>query len=355
MRLTSRGWGAIVVVAFGAVMSWQYGPRSLDAVVIPLLVVVVAAVLTTVRADRPTVRRAPVPEGFLGESRTVTVGIETDSSVAATVGDEVGDGLATPDPSVETTLEGETEFEYDLTLEQRGEHRVGPLSIAVRDVFGLCERRFEYDETTTVLAYPRIYDLQNGASRDLEALAGVAREANREEFDHLREYQRGDPLREVHWKSAAKRPDDDLVVREFAADETAGAATVAAECTPGREDELATAVASVATYLLECEVRVGLTVGAEGHPPSTGRRHHRSLLRSLAVLEAEELDERSRTEADVLVQSDANGTTVVVEGHEIPFDRLCGGDGRVDVDSRSDRNGSSNTDTDADRSQGVAA
>lgn len=353
MRLTSRGWGAVAVVAFGAVMSWQYGPRSLDAVVIPLLVIVVAGVLTTVRADRPAVRRAPVPEGFLGESRTVTVGIGTDSSVAATVRDTVGDGLAAPEPSVETTLEGETEFEYDLTLEERGEHRVGPLSIAVRDVFGLCERRFEYEETTTVLAYPRVYDLQDGTSRDLEVLASVAREANREEFDHLREYQRGDPLREVHWKSAAKRPDDELVVKEFAADETVGAATVAAECTPGRENELAAAVASVATYLLECEVRVGMTVGAEGHPPSTGRRHHRSLLRSLAVLEAEELDERDRVEADVLVQSDANGTTVVVEGHEIPFDRLRGADGRTTADGHVDESGSSTGDTDGSR--GVAA
>ncbi|MDG5760781.1 DUF58 domain-containing protein [Natronococcus sp. A-GB1] len=355
MRLTSRGWGVVAVVAFGAVMSWQYGPRSLDAVVIPLVVVVVAGVLTTVRADRPRVRRAPVPEGFLGENRTVTVGIETDSSVAATVRDEISDGVAAADPSVETTLEGETELEYDLTLEERGEHRIGPLSIAVRDVFGLFERRFEYEETTTVLAYPRVYDLQNGTSRDLEILAGVAREANREEFDHLREYQRGDPLREVHWKSAAKRPDDELVVKEFAADETVGAAAVAAECTPGRDDELAAAVASVATYLLECEVRVGLTVGAEGHPPSTGRRHHRSLLRSLAVLEAEELDEQSRAEADVLVQADANGTTVVVEGHEIPFDRLRGADGRTAVDSRSDGNGSSNADAETDGSPGVAA
>ena len=353
MRLTSRGWGVVAVVAFGAVMSWQYGPRSLDAVVIPLVVVAVAGVLTTVRADRPRVRRGSIPEGFLGETRTVTVAIETDSSVAATVRDEVGDGLAAPDPTVETTLEGETQLEYDLTLEERGEHRIGPVSIAVRDVFGLFERRFEYEETTTVLAYPRIYDLQNGASRDLEILAGVAREANREEFDHLREYQRGDPLREVHWTSAATRPDDDLVVREFAADETAGAATVAAECISGREDELAAAVASVATYLLECEIRVGLTVGAEGHPPSTGRRHHRSLLRSLAVLEAEELDERSRTEADVLVQSDANGTTIVVEGHEIPFDRLRGVDGRTAGDVQVD--GSGSTDADADGSEGVAA
>ncbi|MFC4439630.1 MULTISPECIES: DUF58 domain-containing protein [Natrialbaceae] len=348
MRLTSRGWAVVAVVAFGITMSWQYGPRALDAVVTPLLVVLFAGVLTTVRAERPRTRRLPVSEGFIGERRTVAVGIETDSSVAATVRDDVGDGLSASGAAAETTLEGETEFEYDLTLEGRGERRIGPLSVTVGDVFGLCERRFEYEETTNVLVYPRVYDLREGTNRDLELLADVARREDREEFDHLREYQRGDPLRDVHWKSAAKRPGDELVVKEFAADETSGSATIAAECIPGREDELAGAAASVATYLLELEVDVGLTLADDRRPSSTGREHHRSLLRLLAVLEGRELDDRDRTEADVLIQSDANGTVVVVDGYEIPFDRLRGAAGD---ETRTDRE----TTPDGGSSRGVAA
>jgi uncharacterized protein (DUF58 family) len=328
MRPTIRGWGALAVVAFAVTMSWQYGPRSLDAVVIPLLVVLLAGVVTTLRVGRPRVRRRAVAEGFIGERRTAEITVETETTVAATLIDDVGEGLTAAGATEQTTLDGETAFEYELTLEERGDHRIGPLTIVAQDVFGLFDRRFAYEKTIPVLVYPRVYDLHGGSNRDLEVLADLARRTSREEFDHLREYQRGDPLRDVHWKSVARRSDDELIVKEFAADETAGTARIAAECTPGREEALATAVASVATYLLELDVEVGVTVGEDGQPPGAGRDHHRSLLGLLAVLEAVELDERDRRNADVLVQSDATGTVVVVDGTEIPFERLRGvGDG----------------------------
>jgi uncharacterized protein (DUF58 family) len=349
MRPTIRGWSVLAVVGFAVTMSWQYGPRSLDAVVIPLLVVLLAGAVTTFRADRPRTRRRAVTEGFIGERRTTGVTIETDTAVAATLVDDVGEGLTATGATSQLTLDGETEFEYDLTLEERGDHRIGPLSIVIQDVFGLFERRFTDEETTSVLVYPRVYDLQNGASRDLEVLADLASRANRDEFDHLREYHRGDPLRNVHWKSVARRADDELMVKEFAADETAGTARIAAECTPGREEALATAVASIATYLLELDVEVGVTVGREGRPPGTGRDHHRSLLGLLAVLEAGELDDRDRTDTDVLVQADASGTVVVVDGNEIPFERLRGvstdtkGDGRGDRHKKNEPEGGRTT------------
>jgi uncharacterized protein (DUF58 family) len=357
MRLTARGWTVVAVLVFAVAMSWQYGPRSLNAVATPLLVVLVASVLTTIRAARPRARRLPLAEGFIGETRTVEVVLETDSTVATTVRDDVGYGLVAPNPTAEMTLDGETTFKYELTLEKRGEHRIGPLSISVQDVFGLCERRFEYEERTNVLVYPRVYDLHGGTSRDLEVLADVARRSDREEFDHLREYERGDPLRDVHWKSAAKRPPDELVVKEFAADETAGSAVIAAECTPGREDELATAVASVATYLLELDVAVGVTVGTDGYPPDTGREHHRALLGLLAVVQPRELEDRDRADADVLVQSDANGTVLVVDGYEIPFDRLRSAAGSAARSSETDRNGPADHsgETDGGRSPEVAS
>ncbi|WP_265109127.1 DUF58 domain-containing protein [Halosolutus halophilus] len=329
MRLTRRGWAVVVVVVGSIAMGWQYGPRALNAVVTPLLVVLVAGTITTALADRPRVRRGAVAEGFVGETRTIAVTIETERAVSATVRDAVDDGLtATTDPAEMTTLDGETEFSYDLRLEGRGDRRVGPLAISVVDLFGLVERRFEYEETASVLVYPPVYDLRGGTDRDLHLLADAATRRDREEFDHLREYQRGDSLRDVHWKSAAKRPDDGLVVTEYVNDDDAGSAVVAAECTPTRVDDLATAVASVATYLLEEGVNVGVTLPAADRQPGSGHDHHYDLLGLLAVVEAGELDERARTNADVLVQADANGTRIVVDDRTIPFDRLRGRGGR---------------------------
>ncbi|WP_222920112.1 DUF58 domain-containing protein [Natrinema sp. SYSU A 869] len=337
MRLTHRGWTVVAVVFVAVVLGWQFGPRALNAVVVPLVVVLLAGLITVGRADRPRITRRPVEEGFIGEERAVAVAIETDGTAAATVRDTVGDGLSsTTDPLAETTLAGEDTVTYDVRLEARGERRAGPLSITVSDLIGLVERRFEYEETTPVVVYPRVRELGGGPATDIQTLASVADRHVDEEFDHLREYHRGDPLRDVHWKTAAKRPDDELVVTEYADDKDVGAVTVAAECLTDGDDEMASAVATVATYLLEQGATVAVTIPDGTRPPGSGRAHHRDILQLLAVAGPGELPDRTRRDADVLVRTDGDGTTVVVDDREIPFDRLRGR-GRESEERRGDR------------------
>ncbi len=328
MRPTRRGVGVVAILAFSFAMAWQYGPRALSAIIFPLCIVSLAAIVTTYRAEKPAVSRTPINAGFIGEQRTVETQIEPNNPVSATVHDAVNEtgGLTVADGAnrAETTISTAHRFRYDVRLEGRGEHDVGPLSITITDLLGLVKRRFEDGQTTTIRVFPRVYDLSDGSNRDLQALADAAGIASREEFDHLREYVRGDSLRDVHWKSAAKRSDGELVVKEFIDDEDRGSASIAAECIPGREDEMAAAVASVTTYLLEVNVSVGVALPDVTRPPSTGEEHHRDVLGLLAVVEAGELDEQTRTDADILVQADANGTVVLVDGHEIPFHRLRG-------------------------------
>ncbi len=351
MRLTRRGWGVVAVVLAAAAMSWQSGPRALNAVVVPLLVVLLAGAVVVARTERPRVSRRPLAEGFIGETRTAAVAIETDGTVAAAVSDAVGDGLsAITAPHAATTIDGEATFDYDLRLEARGRRRLGPLSIVVSDVVGLVERRFEYEEPATVLVYPRVRALDGGPAVDRRTLAGVADRRTREEFDHLRSYRRGDPLQDVHWKSAAKRPDEELVVTEYADDEALGAVTVAADCPADRDDgadEMASAAASVATALLERGAPVGLVTPDGTQPPGTGRGHHRDLLGLLAVAGPGELTERDRRDADVVVRTGSTGTTIAVDGREIPFDRLFGAE---KSDHRSERAG--DNDAGADRETG---
>ncbi|SIR98713.1 DUF58 domain-containing protein [Natronorubrum thiooxidans] len=339
MRLTIRGWTVVAVLAASVAMAWQYGPRALNAVVTPLLVVLVAGLITTYRVDRPEITRAPVPDGSVGDHRTVEIALESDTTVSATVRETVGDGLsvsngldtATADGDdtdhdlvLETILEGDDQFSYELQLTERGEARVGPLSITVSDVFGLVERRFTDDQETSVLVYPRVHELQGAAGTDLRAFVETIDGRDRTEFDHLREYQHGDDLRDVNWNVAAKRPDADLVVTEYATAEEHGSVTVAADCPSGWADDLATAVASVTTHLLETDVSVGVSVPGSDYAPGTGRQHRRDLLAAFAVLEAGELEAEQRQAADILVRADAEGTRIVVDGRTVPFDRLTG-------------------------------
>ncbi|WP_121741854.1 DUF58 domain-containing protein [Natronorubrum halophilum] len=340
MGLTIRGWSAVLVVIASVAMAWEYGPRALNAIVTPLLVVLAAGLITTYRADRPEIRRVPVGEGFVGARRTVETEIETGTTVSATVRDTVGDGVSVTEldsdgaadtgsdgsgetaPALRTTLAGDTRFRYEIRLEERGEHRIGPLTITISDVFGLVNRRFTYEEPASVLVYPRVHDLWDAPGQDLRAFVEAISGRDRKEFDHLREYQRGDALRDVNWKSAAKRTDADLVVTEYTADEEAGSATVAAECAPGWDDELATALASITTYLLEGGVSVGVVTPDDDHAPGSGQEHHYELLAQFAVLGHGELEDRQRRDADVLVQADADGTRVVIDGRAVPFGRL---------------------------------
>ncbi|MCU4743926.1 DUF58 domain-containing protein [Natronoglomus mannanivorans] len=343
MNVTRRGWAVVAVVGFCLLMGWEYGARSLNALVAPLVVVMLAAAITVSRADRPSIDRHPVEEGFIGDRRTIGLSITADAPIAASVEDTVGDGLDVQDGDNvgDLTLAEDSDFSYDARLEKRGVHEIGPATITVRDVLGLAQRRFEGgrdesesqlnlgqtqdrdQEQVRVLVYPKVYDLHGASRRDLQALDDAVREHNREEFDHLREYERGDSLRDVHWKSTAKRADGELVVKEFVADEDLGAVDLVAESTPRRDDEMASAAASVVTYLLEMGVAVGVTAPDGSCPARTGYDHHRSVLRLLARTGAGEATDRERREADILVRADDDGTVVRIDDREIPFDRLC--------------------------------
>ncbi|THE65365.1 DUF58 domain-containing protein [Salinadaptatus halalkaliphilus] len=326
MRLTRRGWTVLATVVAALALSWQYGPRSLNAIVVPLVIVFVAGLAAVALYDRPSVERQPIDDGPVGDHRTVTVTVDTDATVAATIRDTVGDGLAAVDgePVAETTLEGETRLRYDVALEERGERTVGPLSITVTDIFGLFRRRFDDDATSMVVVYPPVYELSGDAARAVRSQGNAARE-DRDEFDHLRAYQRGDPMRDVNWKATAKRADGDLVVTEHLADAAVGSISLAGECSPAHADELTSALASIATDLLAGGIDVGVTLGDDACPPGGGSRHRRDILAMLAVSDGGDLDHDRRREADVLVRTDDDGTTVVVDDTEREFERFRDG------------------------------
>ncbi|APX97266.1 DUF58 domain-containing protein [Natronorubrum daqingense] len=340
MRPTIRAWSAlaVLVVAFG--LSWRYGPRALNAIVTPLLVVFAIAAVTVVRTSPPEVTRAPISNGFVDDERTVEIELETERAVSATVRDVLGervvatDGVETGSLEVDleddtpvaatTTLEGTDRFCYEVRFTDRGEATLGPLEVVVTDVFGLFRQRFTVGETGKTLVYPRVHDLRRGTG---DALAGVVEReyTDRTEFDHLREYQRGDSLRDVHWKSAAKRPGDDLVVTEYATGEANGAITIAAECEPGSDDTLATALASLAMHVIEEDSRVGVTVPDGSYEPGSSASHQRELLTAFALLEPGSIDDDHRREADVRIRSGSDGTVVATDDRTIQFVDLIGG------------------------------
>ncbi|MFC7176187.1 DUF58 domain-containing protein [Halosegnis marinus] len=308
MRPTRRGWGAVAVVALAVGFAAQSGPRSLNAVAAPALLALAFGYVTLHRRDAPTVeRRKPAP-GFPGETRDVI--LRVDAAGRASVSDASDGGVA----RVADTANG-----YRVELTDRGEWTLGPATVAETDAFGLLRRRTVAGGETEALVYPPVEPLApNRAFRGLVERAGSP---DRDAFDALREYVPGDPLRDVHWKTSAKRPPGDLVVAEFATQDEGGV-TVVAESTPGRADAMAAAAASVAVHLLEADLSVAVVAPNGRVERGRGDDHRDETLELLARTHAGDVN--TAVEADVRVRADRDGVTVRTEGREFPFSDLLG-------------------------------
>ena len=333
MRPTRRGWLVAAIVGASILMGHQFGARSLNALVVPLLVVGLAAVVTVARTDRPRIERRPIAAGFVGETRIVGFTLDAESPTVATVVDRVGPGLRTDHNRFEVALGGEQRLEYEIELVARGRRGVGPTAVVVRDLLGLVERRFECGSNESVMVYPPVYELDGVGRDELESVATAAREFERSAFDHLREYRRGDSLRDVHWKSAAKRPTDELIVKEFAGDEGTGQLSIVAEAAPGRDDEMAAATATLSTHLLELGVDVVVTVPGE-EPVTAGPGQREDVLGLTATADDGRVAPDLRETAEIRIRSGLDDVVVWIDGHERSFERIRV-DGRTKHGSRS--------------------
>jgi len=315
MRPTRRGYAALAVVAGAFLFAWAGDPdraRALNAIAAPVLAAVVAGAVTVYRAGKPAVDRSEPTHGFPGDARTVELAV--DGGGVATITDCIGEGLsgsATFDRSLPATVE------YEVTYDQRGVHRLGRTIVQVRDVLGLVETTHRINETTSVLVYPRVYAVGDPGSF-LRTLGPESDE--RTEFDRLREYVPGDSLRDVHWKSSAKR--DDMLVMEFSEPSQTGTVTIAADAAEGYADEMAAATATLAIGTLDLGLDVAVTVPDDTLLAGRGERHREHLLRVLASTGAGSLPDQEHTEADISLRADSEGTTVRVSDREQAVESL---------------------------------
>ncbi|UPV76122.1 DUF58 domain-containing protein [Halorussus limi] len=322
--LTRRGWALAAVAVAGFVLAAWFSARSLNAVVGPLAVALAAGYVQVQRVGQPELRTETPEYGFAGETVSVSLDFETATPMAATVRLDADEGLAVDDAAVETTVADES-LSFDVTLRDRGFRSVGPVEVAVEDVLGVWSRTYTYPVSREIVVFPEIHRLRDAG--DLAALHRQFGLGGRDRFDQLREYERGDPLRDVHWKASAKRPTEDLVVMEFEAEEEREQVELLAEAEGGRMDEVAEAAASVLTYLLDAGLAVGLTVPGDRVEPGTGPDHRTDLLTLLARTHPGTVGDSRRDRADVLVRSEAEAddVRVTVGDRTVAFSQLSGG------------------------------
>jgi uncharacterized protein (DUF58 family) len=328
IRPTRRGLAVVVIAAAAVAMSTTFGPRSLDAVVLPAAVALVAAVVQVALLSPPTARRTTPRPGDPGTAGTVALSFTADTPATASVHDRLPPGL--DGDARGAVLVGGDPFTYTVTYRARGVHELGPAVVRAQDVLGLARRTFVTESRASVLVYPRVYRPSTPVAERLRALSTPAAAAERGAFDHLREYTRSDSLRDVHWKSSAKR--DDLVVQEFVDEGEGPTVTVIANAAAGHADRMAEAAATVG-YALLAEGATVVLATPDGTvtlaPGETDR-----LLAHLARADAGHVTDR---DADVVVRADDDGATVRIDGRTLPFDpgrrrAIDGRDGEDDAD-----------------------
>lgn len=183
---------------------------------------------------------------------------------------------------------GETHEElFAIPTTARGVLAVGPVSVLRGDPLGLFERTHDRRQAVDLFVHPKTTPLDGlslGQMRDLEGLPDQHLARDDVSFHALREYQPGDDLRHVHWKSTARV--GDLMVREY--EQTRRSHFVVALSThPGEyrdPDEFETAVSvagSIGLRALRDSRTLDVRTSTGRMRAETGRRY----LDSLSALE----------------------------------------------------------------------
>lgn len=102
-------------------------------------------------------------------------------------------------------------YKYKLRPVERGEYQFGNVQLYVRSAFGLVTRRYTEALEKTVKVYPSFMQLRNYELFSIKhklSEMGVHRKrviGHSMEFDHIKEYTRGDDVRTLNWKATARR------------------------------------------------------------------------------------------------------------------------------------------------------
>lgn len=176
---------------------------------------------------------------------------------------------------------------FAIPTQRRGVVQVGPVSVVRGDPLGLFERAHRRDEPVDLFVHPQtvLFDGQSlGFLRDLEGLPAADLSRDDVSFHALNEYQPGDDLRHVHWRSTART--GIMMVRQY--EETRrshfviGLSTSSGDYADPADFELGiSAAGSIGLRALRDSQRVDVRVQGRALRADTGKQ----LLDSLAAVD----------------------------------------------------------------------
>jgi uncharacterized protein (DUF58 family) len=337
--LTKRG-GTLAGAAAGLLV----GSRLLGADELAVLglagavIIVAAVVVARLRRVRLVARRAQQPARLqVGGTGRIELDL-TNTGQRATplllVSDGFDDGRRAARFVVAPIAPGGTaRAAYRVPTTRRGRFRLGPLVAAVTDPFGIAQREWQVAGTADVVVCPRVHAIVapgTGSGRRPAPDAGADVRGlvhdERGEFRTLRDYEMGDELRRVHWRTTART--GRLVVRQDEAPwlpRVSVVLDVRADAYDERSFEVAVeAAASIATALRRERRPLTLLTGAGLNLTGTAADAPHALLEQLATLEPGGPDRLEHVLARLSRRSDSGLVVAVVGGLDAATDRALG-------------------------------
>ena len=215
--MTPRGRLALVLGGATYLGAWAFGSKPLYPVAIGLIAATLFARLWTRLAGRPVGvrRRLPQAERYEGDDVQVRLEVELERPIApATL--VVRERISKLGER-ETELPARGGKAYVLDALPRGRYAYEETSVSIEDPFGLDRVEQTVAAPGAFLVYPRLVELDRLFSeagrlgRDGRRL--LLRRPAVFDLHSVREYERGESLRKVHWRSTAKRAQ--LMVKEL--------------------------------------------------------------------------------------------------------------------------------------------
>ncbi|HEY3670476.1 MAG TPA: DUF58 domain-containing protein [Acidimicrobiia bacterium] len=303
--LTRRGW-SLTGAAFGLVIgSYLLGTSEMLVVGIAALVLVAAAA-GWLRFQSPlslAVSRRVHPDrlhvGSEGRIDLLVENLGTRATPLLAATDWFDEGRRAARFLVPPLASGATaRAAYRIPTRRRGRYRVGPLAIAVTDPFGVARRSEPSAGEAELVVRPRVHDIvapvavgsRISAEHEASAARAVVSDLG-DEFVTLRDYELGDDLRRVHWRSTARS--GELMIRQDEARWRSHAAVVL-DVQPGAHDaasfEVAVeAAASVTARLARLRRKVEVVTSA-GEVLGTGGDRRHDVIDVLATVGPDERD-----------------------------------------------------------------
>src|SRR5437764_4921452 len=218
--LTARG-RSVLGLGFGVyIAAWGFGSKPLYPVATGLLLVVAVAWVWVRLANRPfRVRRGwGDSEHVEGDNVPVIVELEATTGglpAAATLVEGVG-RLGEQRHSLRRNRR-RLSIRYVLERLPRGRYTFDDVRVEVADPFELDRVTVSLPTPGALLAYPRLVRLDRlfseSGSRSHDGRRLLLRRHSGFELHGVREYERGESLRRVHWRSTARR--GQLMVKEL--------------------------------------------------------------------------------------------------------------------------------------------